>query len=91
MLELRRLYGISPITVKAWKPLTAGVLAGAAMLAMKPLLGTMTAIPAVALGAGSGAIVYVFLIRVFRLEQEEMEVILKLMPLLNNQRTNEAP
>jgi O-antigen/teichoic acid export membrane protein len=91
MLELRNLFGIPLISVKVWKPLAAGALAGASMLAIRPALGTMAAIPAVVLCAVPGAVVYVLLIRAFRLEQEEMEVILKLMPFLNNQRTTQAP
>ncbi|HWQ27156.1 MAG TPA: oligosaccharide flippase family protein [Chlorobaculum sp.] len=91
MLELYRLFGIPPLSVKAWKPLTAGGFAGAAMLAMKPMLATMAAMPALAAGAAAGAVVYVILIRAFRLEHEETEVILKLIPFLNNQRSNETP
>ena len=91
MFELYRLLGIPPLSVKIWKPLTAGVLAGTSMLALKPALGPMAAIPFLAACAAAGMGVYVILIRSFRLEQEEMEVIFKLMPFLNNQRTNEAP
>jgi hypothetical protein len=39
----------------------------------------------------TGAAVYVLLIRLFRLEQEEMEVILKIMPFLKSQRKKAAP
>ncbi|NTU58521.1 MAG: oligosaccharide flippase family protein [Chlorobiaceae bacterium] len=91
MLELRHMFGIPFLSVKVWKPLLAGVLAGATMVALKGFLCTAGAIPAIATCAGAGAVVYALLIRAFRLEQEEMEVILKIIPFLNNHRTNEAP
>ena len=91
MVELRSLYGIWPVPVKVWKPLVAGGVAGALLLMIKPLLAPMPPLQALSIGTVSAAAVYLFLIRLFRLEQEEMEVILKFVPFFDKHPTNNTP
>ncbi|HHE07811.1 MAG TPA: flippase [Chlorobaculum parvum] len=87
MLELRHLLAISFFSTKLWKPLAAGVAAGAVMVAVRSF--TLPPLALLAVAGVAGAAVYVLLIRAFRLEQEELEVMFKCVPFLNTQRKNE--
>jgi hypothetical protein len=91
MAELRALLGIPFLSVKLWKPLVAGIAAGAVMLAVRYAAPPLPPLMRLVVAGGTGGLVYVLLIRALRLEQEEMEVILKLLPFLKRQRTNAAP
>jgi O-antigen/teichoic acid export membrane protein len=91
MIELRSLLGIPFLSIRLWKPVTAGVFAGGIMLFVRPFVTTLPPFQSLLFSAFTGGALYVFLIRAFRLEQEEMEVILKFMPFLNLSRKNKAP
>jgi O-antigen/teichoic acid export membrane protein len=91
MFELRYLFGIPFLSVKLWKPLLAGALSALAMLATKHFGSALHPLQLVTLGFVAGLTVYLVMIRLFGLEQEEMEVIFKIMPFLNSQSKNEAP
>jgi O-antigen/teichoic acid export membrane protein len=91
MVELRSLYGIRPVPVTVWKPLLAGGVAALLLFFIRPLLAPMQPLHALTAGAVSAAAVYLLLIRAFRLEQEEMEVILKFVPFFDKQPTNKTP
>lgn len=91
MIELRSLLGIPFFSGKLWKPLAAGFAAGAVMLAVRHAAPPMPPLVLLALAGVTGGVAYALLIRAFRLEPEEMEVILKLMPFLKRQSENETP
>lgn len=91
MLELRYVLDIPFFSIKLWKPLAAGVTAGGAMLAVSSAFSPQPPLMLLAVAGVTGAIVYVLLIRAFRLEQEELEVIFRFMPFLNTQSKNENP
>ena len=90
MAELRSLLGIPFLSVKLWKPLAAGVMAGAVMLAVRIAASPLPPLALLAVAGAAGGVVYALLILAFRLEREEMEVIFKLIPFLKRQRSNEA-
>lgn len=89
MVELRHLLGIPYFSTKLWKPLTAGVAAGAVMVAVRSFTPPLPPLVLLAVAGVAGAAAYALLIRAFGLEQEELAIILKLMPFLNAQRKNE--
>ena len=91
MVELRYVLDIPFFSIKLWKPLAAGVAAGVAMLAVSSALSPQPSFMLLAMAGLTGAAVYVLLIRAFRLEQEELEVIFRFMPFLNTQSKNENP
>ncbi|HHE32024.1 MAG TPA: flippase [Chlorobaculum parvum] len=91
MVELRYVLDIPFFSIKLWKPLSAGVVAGVAMLAVSSALSPQPSFMLLAMAGLTGAAVYVLLIRAFGLEQEELEVIFKFMPFLNTQSKNENP
>jgi O-antigen/teichoic acid export membrane protein len=91
MAELRSQLGIPALSGKLWKSLAAGIAAGAVMLAVRYAAPPLPPLMRLAVAGVTGGFVYVLLIRALRLEQEEMEVILKLLPFLKRQRTNAAP
>lgn len=83
MAELQVLFGIPPVAAKAWKALASGAVAAVLLLVMKPFISGMAAVPALAAAVGASTAAYLLCIRIFRLEQEELEVILRIMPFLN--------
>jgi O-antigen/teichoic acid export membrane protein len=91
MIELRSLLGIPFFSGKLWKPLAAGFAAGAVMLAVRYAASSMPPLTLLAVAGVAGGVAYALLIRAFRLEPEEMEVIFKLMPFLKRHRTSDAP
>jgi O-antigen/teichoic acid export membrane protein len=92
MIELRFLLGIPFFSFRLWKPLVAGLVSALAMLLVRQVAaGTLHSLQLMAAATGTGAAVYFLLIRLFGLEREEMEVILKIMPFLNPQSKTIAP
>ncbi|MBN1928353.1 MAG: polysaccharide biosynthesis C-terminal domain-containing protein [Chlorobiaceae bacterium] len=91
MIQLRSLLAIPFFSVKLWKPLAAGVAAGAVMLGVRHAALPMSPLVLLAVAGVTGGAVHALLIRAFGLEPEELEVIFKLMPFLKHQRTNETP
>lgn len=92
MVELRFLLNVPFVSVKFWKPLVAGAVAGGFMVAVRLVAGpALPPLPLLLVATVAGMFVYASLIRAFRLEREELEVILKFMPFLNTQSKNKAP
>jgi len=91
MVELRHLLGIPYLSRNLWKPLAAGLVAGGAMLAIRFAFPSLPPLTLLAAAGVTGAVVYALLIRAFRLEPEELEVIFRFMPFLNTQSKNENP
>ncbi len=89
MVELRHLLAIPFFSPKLWKPLAAGVAAGAVMVAVRFFTPPLPPLVLLAVAGVAGAAAYALLIRAFRLEQEELEVMFKFVPFLNTQRKNE--
>ena len=88
-IEMRLLLGIPLLSPKAWKPLLAASVTGAALFISRPLLEPLPVPQLLAAGAAGATLLYVLLIRMFRLEQEELEVIFSIMPFLNKHSTND--
>ena len=91
MIQLRSLLAIPFLSVKLWKPLAAGVAAGAIMLGIRYAALPMPPLMLLAVAGVTGAVAFALLIRAFGLEPEELEVIFKLIPFLKRQRTSDAP
>lgn len=89
MVELRHLLGIPYLSTKLYKPLAAGVAAGAVMVAVRSFTPPLPPLVLLAVAGVAGAAAYALLIRVFGLEPEELEVMFKFVPFLNTQRKNE--
>jgi len=77
-VEVRALLGIHSFSFSLFKPLVAGVVSGLALLSVKPLLAGLSV--AASLGGGMllVLVIYLLLIRLMKLEQDEMEVIMRL-------------
>ena len=88
-VEMRILLGIGVVSPKIWKPLLAAAITGTGLLFARPLFAQLAALPAMAAGAAGATILYVILIRSFRLEREELEVIFSIMPFLNKHTTDD--
>ncbi|RXK88793.1 flippase [Chlorobaculum sp. 24CR] len=91
MAELRHLLGIPYLSAALWKPTAAGVVAGGVMLGVRYAAPPMPPLALLAVAGAAGLALYALLIRAFRLEPEETEVIFKLFPFLKRNRSNEAP
>ncbi len=87
-VELRLLLGIAAVSAKSWKPLLSASVTGLALLLARPALALLHPLPALLLAAGAAFSVYVSLIRMFRLEQEELDVIFSIMPFQQKHSTN---
>jgi O-antigen/teichoic acid export membrane protein len=87
-IQLRALFGIEPAGRGIWKPLAAGAVAGTALLSCRPWLEALPPLPGLLAGAAAGTVIYVVLIGIFRLEQEELDIIFRFMPFLNKENRN---
>lgn len=76
--EVRALLGIHAFSVSLIKPLVAGIISGLVLSAVKPFLVSLSV--AVSLGGGMLLVlaIYLLLIRLMQLEQDEKDVILRL-------------
>ncbi|NTU93053.1 MAG: oligosaccharide flippase family protein [Chlorobiaceae bacterium] len=80
--EMRLLLGIGVLSRKLWKPLLAAFLTGAALVMVKSALSALPPLAAFAAGAACASMLYVALMGMFRLEEEELEVIFSFIPFL---------
>jgi O-antigen/teichoic acid export membrane protein len=89
-VEMRWLLGIGAVSRKAWKPLLAAAVTGMALFLARPQLASLPVLHALAIGAAGASALYVLLIRMFRLEQEELEVIFSFIPFLKPHSTKDV-
>jgi O-antigen/teichoic acid export membrane protein len=81
-VEMRLIFGIPLFPEKVWKPLIAALLTGGALLPGRPLLAGFPPAAALAAAAACAFPCYLLLLRMFRLEQEELEVIFSIVPFM---------
>ena len=90
MVELHYALRLRPLGIKVWKPLLAGAFSGAVLLICKPWISTLSPFQGLGAAMVAGWGVYLVLIRKFRLEQDELDVIFRFMPFLNKESNNKT-
>jgi O-antigen/teichoic acid export membrane protein len=73
-----------------WKPLTAGAISGLAMLIARTWIEQLVPVYGLLAGIAVSWGIYALLIRKFRLEQEELDVIFRFMPFLKKESKQET-
>ncbi|NTU97231.1 MAG: polysaccharide biosynthesis protein [Chlorobiaceae bacterium] len=83
--EVRVLLHIHPFGKALWKPLAAGVCSAAILLAALPFLDGLPLLWALVSGVFMTLAIYLSLMLLLKLEEEEKEIIFKALPFLNKQ------
>ncbi|NTV24663.1 MAG: polysaccharide biosynthesis protein [Chlorobiaceae bacterium] len=89
-LEMRYLLGIALFSGRVWKPLLSALLTGAGLSLIRPWLHSQQPLLAILVAAAGASLLYMVFLRMFRLEQEELEVIFSFIPFLKK-TTKDSP
>lgn len=81
-VEMRIIFGIPLLAGKSWKPLLAALLTGAALFSGRPFLDSLPPVAALGAAAAIACPCYLVLLWMFRLEQDELEVIFSIVPFM---------
>ncbi len=81
--EVRTLLGIHPFGRALWKPFAAGCCCVALLAAASPLFAALSPLPAFACAVLLTLVSYLGAMLLLKLEEEEKEVIFKLLPFIN--------
>lgn len=85
IVQVRAILHIDPFGKALWKPFTAGLCSASVLAVSRPFLEQLPLLWALASGVFLTLAVYLSLMLLLKLEEEEKEIIFKALPFLNKQ------